>query len=297
MDDPLPAIVPMDASGALAISASPDPDWVSIAGGAAWVANVSGGIRRYDVTSGAELGTVPVPGAICLAMDVGFDSLWAGDCDNNTVVRIDVTTGQVLATIDPGIGQLAAEASIAVDDTSVYVMSEGAERKVARIDPATNTVASSFAAPSGASALRAGFGSLWFSQSGKGTLTRVDPSSGDTLGTVAAGKGAGFLAIGEGSVWVLANFDGTVTRVGGDGVPIATITVDEGLVEGGDIAVGGGFVWARVSSSVVAQIDAATNKVVARFGQPSGSGSVAADDGGAWISAHDVDTVWRLPIP
>jgi streptogramin lyase len=286
----------MDAAGALAIPASPDPDWVSIAGGTAWVANVGGGIRRYDVTSGAELGTVPVPGAICLAMDVGFDSLWAGDCDNNTVVRVDVATGQVLSTIEPGIGPLAAEASIAVDDKGVYVMSEGVERKVARIDPATNTVANVFAAPSGASALRAGFGSLWFSQSGQGTLTRVDPASGSMLGTVAAGKGAGFLAVGEGSVWVLNNFVGTVTRVGSDGAPVATITVDEGLVEGGDIAVGGGFVWARVTSSVVVQIDAATNKVVGRFGEPSGSGSVAADDGGAWISAHDVDTVWRLPI-
>src|SRR4051812_35403859 len=52
VDDPLPAIVPMDAAQALPITAAPSPDWVSIAGGSAWVANVGDGIGRYDATSG-----------------------------------------------------------------------------------------------------------------------------------------------------------------------------------------------------------------------------------------------------
>lgn len=91
--------------------------------------------------------------------------------------------------------------------------------------------------------------------------------------------------------------DGTVSRIdpATDAVT-ATILVTAVPVDGGDIAVGGGFVWARISDQLVAQIDPTTNEVVARYGPPAGSGSVAADDAAAWISAHDVDAVWRLPL-
>ena len=75
-----------------------------------------------------------------------------------------------------------------------------------------------------------------------------------------------------------------------------TIVVSEYPIDGGDIAVGGGFVWARVSDAAVAQIDPATTTVVARYGSRVGSGSVAADSDAVWISAHDVTTVWRVPL-
>ena len=71
---------------------------------------------------------------------------------------------------------------------------------------------------------------------------------------------------------------------------------DSGAVDGGDLAVGGGFVWARVSDTLVAKIDPATNSVVARYAPESGSGSVAADTDNAWVSAHDHDVVYRLPL-
>jgi virginiamycin B lyase len=295
-DDPLPPIVGMDEAGAVAIDAGGNADWVTIAAGAAWVANVGGGVTRYDLRTGAEVGTSPVPGPVCLAMEVGFDSLWAGDCADNTIVRIDLATGAVLATIAPGFDTIAEESSIAVDDHCVYVMSTGRERRVARIDPATDTAVGSFAAPAGAAAMRAGFGSLWVTQPGAGAVTRVDADDGSELSTVPTGAGARFLAVGDDAVWVLNNGAGTVTRVDPDGNAVATITVGDEPVDGGDIAVGGASVWARVTDAVVARIDVATNAVVARYGEPSGSGSVAADDDVAWISAHDIATVWRLPL-
>jgi virginiamycin B lyase len=296
VDRRLPPIVAMDAAGAKAIPAGNRADWVTIAANSAWVANVGGGVRRYDVRTAAELGTTPVPGFICQAMDIGFNSLWVADCDHNTVVRIDLATGAAVATIDAGIGRLAEESSIAVDESGVYVMCAEPDLRVAHIDPATNAVAGTFAAPSDAAAVRAGFDSLWFSRAVPGELTRVNRADGSELSTVAAGAGARFLAVGTDGVWVLANTEGTVTRVDRNGKVIATIKVADRPVDGGDIAVGGGFVWARVTDAVVAQIDPATNRVVRRVGLPVGSGSVAAEEDAAWISAHDVATVWRLPL-
>ena len=40
----------------------------------------------------------------------------------------------------------------------------------------------------------------------------------------------------------------------------------------------------------------ATNEIDHRYGPPSGSGSVAADDTVAWITAHDTGSLWRLPL-
>ena len=77
---------------------------------------------------------------------------------------------------------------------------------------------------------------------------------------------------------------------------VATITVDDGPVDGGDLAVGGGFVWARVSGSLVSKIDPRINRVVARYGPAAGSGSLAADASALWITAHDVNAVYRLPL-
>jgi YVTN family beta-propeller protein len=115
--------------------------------------------------------------------------------------------------------------------------------------------------------------------------------------SVPTGTGARFFAVGEGAVWVQNNVDGTVTRVDpATNKAVATIRVDSGPVDGGDLAVGGGFVWARVTDTLVAKIDPATNTVVARYSPVAGSGSVAADASAAWVSAHDHDVVYRLPL-
>jgi hypothetical protein len=54
--------------------------------------------------------------------------------------------------------------------------------------------------------------------------------------------------------------------------------------------------WVRSERDLVVRIDPATNKVTARYGPPSGSGSVAADAAAVWVSAHDTSSLWRLPL-
>ena len=66
--------------------------------------------------------------------------------------------------------------------------------------------------------------------------------------------------------------------------------------EGGDLTAGGGSVWARGSGTLLTRIDPGRRRVVARYGPPSGSGAVIVGGGAVWISAHDVNAVWRLPL-
>jgi hypothetical protein len=138
---------------------------------------------------------------------------------------------------------------------------------------------------------------VWVTLPDKDELLRIDPADGSIVAEIPVGAGPRFLAVGEGGVWVQNNRDGTVTHVDQDGAVVATISVDPSGIDGGDIATGGGFVWARITRALVAKIDPATDAVVAVYGPGKGSGSVAADDEAAWITAHDVSSIWRLPLP
>ena len=283
--------------GVQLIAAGRTADWITVAGGSAWVANVDDGVARYDVRTGALLGSTllgsnPASTNICLAMDATAESLWVGDCTTTTVVRVDLATGSVASTIDLPFDSIAAESSIAAGDGAVFALSGHAPLTIARIDQKTNAV-TTFAAPPGARALRVGAGARWVSADTE--LDRLNPATGAVEATIPVSAGARFLTFGEGSVWVMSN--DIVTRV--DPVTntvAASIPVTPMVVFGGDIAVGGGYVWARVSDVLVAKIAPATNTVVTRYGPPSGSGSVGADDQAVWISAHDVSSLWRVPL-
>ena len=166
-----------------------------------------------------------------------------------------------------------------------------------RIDPATNEVADTFPAPSGATAVRAGDGSLWITRAGTGQLIRVDPATGEELAEIDVAPGSTFLAYGEGGVWTMGSTTGEVVHVDPATNSVVATIPTGGRVERGDIAVGGGYVWARISDALIAQIDPATDTVVARYGpQRTSSGGVDADDQAVWVSDYLAQTVWRLPL-
>jgi len=292
---PPPAATDIEAAGASRIGDLGEPDWLAIAGGSTWAAGVGDGIGRLDPKTGALHGSVAVPGAVCLAMDVGFGSLWAGSCGAQpSILRIDPRKGKVIAAIPIEASDLSPESSIAAGEGAVWVQTADAD--LVKIDPATNAVVTKVKAADGIVALRAGLGALWATDVTNNTLQRLDPADASVQAEIPVGDGPRFLAIGEGAVWVLNQADGTVTRVDPTtNSATATIPVDAGAIDGGDIAVGGRSAWARVSGSLVVEIDPSTNTATAAYGPPHGSGSVAANGAAVWVSAHDVSAVWRLP--
>lgn len=286
-----------DVAGVQTIAAEPFPDWVTIAEGAAWVANVGSGVVGYDLTTAAPMFDVPTGVEVCLGMDSSPGALWVGACDTTTLYRVNTADGTIAATIFLPFDSIAEESSIAASDEFAWVMSAGNDRQIAQISVADNSIVATFAAPSGASAMRFLAGSLWVSDDVGSAVHRIDPTTGEEQALIEVDAGARFLAVGEDHVWVMNNRAGTVTSIDpASNTVTATIVASTSPVNGGDIAVGGGFVWARVSEVLVAQIDPSTNTVVARFGPSAGSGSVAADDDAVWISAHEVLKVWRVPI-
>ena len=287
-------------------------DWMAVANGFAWAAADSG-VERLNGRDGSVLSSIPVPTGLCLDFDVAFGSVWAGTSAGGSpsLVRIDQATGKVVATIPLKVPDLQCESSVGAGDGAVWLISRAPGRVLVKVDPTANAVTATFPMPpedpqgqhppnKDFGGVRAGYGGVWIADQGRDALLRMSPVDGSIVTLIPLGSGSGprFVALGEGSVWVLNQTDGTVSRIDPQtNSVVATIAVSSVPVDGGDIAAGCGAVWARVTDELVARIDPATNEVVARYGPPTDDGSVACADNVLWISAHDANAIWRLPLP
>ena len=265
-------MVDIGSAGALLLHEGGRPDWLALAGGSAWGAG-NDGIQQMDGKTGTDIALIPVV-SICTAMDTGFDALWVADCDHSALIRIDPKAAKVTGTYPLKSGSIAEEGSVGAGEGAVWVATTSST--LVRFDPRTGAQ-TAFPLPVSGSGVRAGLGSVWLTVPDSDDVLRVDPKTGSVIATIRAGRGPRFLTIGGDSVWVQNNGDGTVTRIGADGTITATIPVSLSPVDGGDIAAGGGFVWPRISAALVAKLDVKTGALLATYGPPSGSGSVAAD--------------------
>lgn len=268
-------------------------DWLLVVEGVAWAMG-DAPLTRIDA-SGNVLSTTKLPGSVCLAPDQGFGSVWAATCGAPNLVRLDPATGAIQATVPLPVADVHVEGSIGVSADAVWAISADGQTLV-KVDPVSNTVSGTYPAPDGAVAVRGGFGSLWISAPTRDTLYRSDPNDGRVIATITVGRGPRFLTVGATAVWTLNQADGTVSHVDpATNTVQANIRVDPGVIDGGDIASSAGAVWARVTRSLIVRIDANSDAVTANYGPASGSGSVAADDSAVWVTAHDSNSVWRLP--
>lgn len=298
---PLPASEDIATLDVQSIEAHPFPDFALTAGDTVWVSGVEPGIVGFDAASGRPRASAETQ-AVPLAMEQGFDSLWAGEQSGTgigTLVRIAVRDGTARARIPVPSPGLRPESSLAVTDDAVWGLLAGPDansRRLVSIDPATDTVRDTFPAPPAAQALRGGFGSLWVTTSAQ-SVVRVDPADGSTQATVATGSGSRFMTVGHDAVWVMNQNDGTVSQIDPDtDTVVATVRVSAGPIRGGDIAIGADAVWVRTGTELATAIDPGSNEVVRVLGPATGSGSIAVTDGAVWITAHDVFAIHRVPL-
>jgi virginiamycin B lyase len=297
----LPPITSVRSVDTQAFRALSDADWVLVGSGRAWVSGVGGGIGMFDVRTGRPLGSVAVPQSPCAGMDSGFGAVWTVTCGERGVARVDPDTGMVTRWVAVDV-PADGESSIGAGEGGIWAIADGdgcSGCVLVRIDPGTVEIADTYDLPEGGTAVRAGLGGVWITYFAEDRVVRVDPETGAVMSEIDVGAGPRFLDVGEGGVWVMNQSDGSVSHVDPmSNRVVATIPVDPGSIFGGDVMVGAGFVWLRASAELVAQIDPATDRVVARIGEPQASGGVHAGDGQLWIVAHveKPENRWRAVI-
>jgi virginiamycin B lyase len=218
-----------------------------------------------------SVAAIPIDGAVgsYRGIAIGEDAVWVPDVGSKTIFKVDPRQNRVAMKISAVMGQ--SEGSIGVGYGSVWVVTGlvSTEQKLTRYDAATGGQQAAIALPSGSSGVICDFGSVWVSGTLGDEIYRVDPRTNAIVATVQVHPSPRFLTSGEGSVWVVNQGDGTVQRIDGkSGKVVATIDAKAGG-SGGDIAVGGGFVWVTTHLVPVIKIDPRTN-TVEKFKRPPG---------------------------
>jgi len=269
-------------------------DFLAIDGNTVWTTN-DGRVEQWSTEGKLASTDVPRP---CGAMSVAFGSLWVANCKDGELYRIDIKTAKVQAVIPTGIANPKGETNVVAGAGSVWVPSDGAG-KVARVDPASNSVIAAIAVDPGTFYLSFGFDALWAVSSDGQSLQKIDPQTNAVAGKVALGKQPGFLAAGEGAVWVQEQGDGTVARIDPGTLEVSGRTKVGATLIYGDIDTGGGKVWLRTTEEqTFAVIDPQSLEILARAGKPSGSGALRYTPSGIWTTAHDLQTLsWWTGTP
>src|SRR5580692_5668186 len=238
------------------------PDWMAVTDDAVWVTSSSANhVVRLDAKTN-QPGAIVTIAKPCSGLALGFGSLWIPSCGDHTVVRVDPGTGAAQATI--AAGPADSEGGIAAGAGSVWIVTSK-DSDLVRIDPATNAVSAHIRIPAGSFNPIFADGSIWVSSNAGGTLVRVDPATDKMVSETPVGPMPRFLTAGAGAIWVLNQGDGTIARVD-TATAKRTALIAAGIPGlGGEIAFGGGAVWATVFEYPITRVDPATNTVTGQW--------------------------------
>jgi YVTN family beta-propeller protein len=229
---------------------------------------------------------VPV-GARPSGIAAGEGSIWVGNRDDNTLLRIDPRSRKVIRTI----GLAVEPRDVAIAAQSVWVASRAGDA-VLRVDPAINEFVGRIPLEQGREPcceldLATGGGALWVSY--RGRLSRIDPATH----TVESRREAGVksIAYGHGALWVMtANVH--IERIDPDtNSVLARIPLERvGQVEFGEasVAAGAGAVWTSTPlTKTLWKIDPDTGHFIGRVRLGRSPLGIAFGEGALWVVGND----------
>jgi YVTN family beta-propeller protein len=225
----------------------------------------------------------------------GAASIWVGDYDGQTLIRIDPSTAKIVDTVAlPG-----RPTDIVFAAGRVWVSSASA-RLLIRVDPRYGTIdrrihlhqavynqgTQSIFAP-----MAAGRHGLWIGHD-VSALTHINPERATPVKQMTLDAPVVALADGANDVWAVTGGEAQLVAVNPFSNTIESSTPLPGF--GGALAVGPQAVWAAApDAGVVWRIDQVTRKPTAII-QADGPSSIAVGAGGVWIANELGGTVTRI---
>ena len=272
-----------------------DPDWLAIGFGSVWVSVPKNNeIVRIDPKHNVVQSRITVDKKPCYGIGVSRTRLWVLNCISQSLMRIDPEKAlvdlRVPVSIDP-----EGEGSIAVDDSGVWFVGDedGYSSTLVHLSPNGGTLRKT---PIGrdSAVVTLGFGSVWVTSSGENRIYRVDPESGNVVAKIDVAAKPRFTTIGAGSVWVLSQSDGSVSRINPTSNTVQSVIPAGVPGEGGDIAIGGAYIWVSAAGTPLTRISPQSAKVIDQYGNYKGADAIRFGFNSVWISDHGKGDVWRI---
>jgi len=277
------------------IHTSGNPDWLGIGFGFVWVSVPKNNeIVRIDPKHNAVKARIAVDEEPCYGIGVGRTWIWVLNCKSQTLTRIDPEKDKVDLRVPVSIAP-EGEGSIAVDDSGVWFVGneDGHSSTLVHLSPDGGTLRK---IPVGreSAVVNLGFGSVWVTSSGENRIYRLAPDSGNIVARIDVAAKPRFTAIGAGSVWVLSQSDGSVTRINPANNTVQSVTPAGVPGEGGDIAIGGAYVWVSAAGTPLTRISSQLARVLDQYGNYKGADAIRFGFNSVWISDHGKGDVWRI---
>jgi YVTN family beta-propeller protein len=285
------AVVDPDGNRVVAsIPTGVQPAHVAAGAGYLWVANLGDDTVTQIAPRERSVVSTTSPGMTVGGVAADAGGVWIGDIRRTRLVRLDpsfqrpsVVRSVRIAPYPEGFGQ-RGENQVAIAYGSVW--SGRTFGAIARVDAVSRDVLATTSVGNDPSAIAAGAGSIWVTDSDDNTVTRLDPESeGAVIGTTSVGQGPNALAVGAGAVWVANTQDDTVSRIDPRGGTV-TDTIPVGRRPTG-VAVGEGAVWVANSlSGSLSRIDPRTKRVEETVEVGEAPQGVAVAHGLVWVSVQ-----------
>ncbi len=216
-------------------------------------------------------------------MAVTDDSVWVSNAALKSVQRIDVATNALAARVAvPG----EPCSGLAFGFGSLWVPLCGTHRGLARIDPATNRIASVLPVAPALSegGIAASGDSIWMA-TGNGMLSRIDPATNRIRQSITVPRGSYNPLFSDGIVWVTSGEKNLLTAIdASSGSIVATIAVGS---KPRFLTAGNGAVWTlNQGDGSVSKVDIATKRLIATIdaGVPGGGGEISYGAGSVWAT-------------
>jgi virginiamycin B lyase len=218
---------------------------------------------------------------------ISNDAVWVTNDKLKAVQRIDPRTSKVVAKIE-----FPSEpcSGLAFAFGTLWVPLCGDARSLARIDPATNTIAATL--PVGPADSEGGItaseDSIWIISDQNGTLLRIDPSTNSVRAKIAVPPGSFNPLYSEGVVWITGNKSGVLSSL-----DAKTNEIRPSIPVGPQprfLTAGAGSIWTlNQGDGSVTRVDAKTRRAVATIeaGIPGPGGELCFGAGSVWATVID----------
>jgi YVTN family beta-propeller protein len=286
----LAVIDPDDNRVVASIPTGVRPAQVAAGAGYLWVANLGDDTVTQIAPRERRVLSTTSPGMTVGGVAADARGVWIGDIRRTRLVRLDpsfrrpsVVRSVRVAPFPEGFGQFGQN-PMATGYGSVW--SGRTFGAIAEVDAESEDVVARTSVGNDPSAIAAGAGSVWVTDSDDNTVTRLDPASeGAVIGTTSVGQGPAAVAVGAGAVWVANTQDNTVSRID-PRTGTVTHTIRVGRRPTG-VAVGEGAVWVANSlSGSLDRIDPRTKRVEETVNVGEAPQGVAVAHGLVWVSVQ-----------
>jgi YVTN family beta-propeller protein len=167
-------------------------------------------LQRISTTSSQVYATTTLTSWLG-ADGVLFDgqSIWVNQTLNNSVMKVDPATNQLVATVAVGTSPARG---IAFDGTSIWVANTGSNT-VSKIDVATNQVTQTLSVGTYPNGVAFDGAFIWVSNRDSNTVNRIDPNRNVIVQTYSVGTNPLGMASDGTFMWVANGGSNTITRI------------------------------------------------------------------------------------